>query len=387
MLVAAFLVVLVLAGGSDSAVALPTSQTVAPPGEPSPGADVSAFAAPAPPALSARAAYALDATVGTELYAVNADERRAPASLTKVATALVVLEHGDLDETVTIEEGDLGDNSESQVGLEAGDSLTVRDLLFGLLIPSGNDAARALARHIGADLPDGDRDPSAAFVAEMNDVVAAHGLANTRFANPTGLDQEGHYASARDLAQLAASAMEDSLFAEIVALPDATLASRTRPDGYYVTTTNQLLVEGTVEGIKTGTTDKAGGCLISTVTVDENRVITVVLGSPVETTAEGRSESPARYDDTRVILGALPEDYRWLDPAEAPEIDGLSEELAVWEAALPDGPDIVLPIERAEELRYRLVLGPSGEPDAEIGRVLFFLGGDFLTERAVVQAA
>jgi len=386
MLLACLLAVALGIGGG-SAFALPASQTDALDSAASPAADVPVFTAPEPPALQAEAAYALDATIGTELYAINADERRAPASLTKVATALVVLERGDLDESVTIEEGDLADESESRVGLEAGDSLTVRDLLYGLLIPSGNDAGRALARHIGARLPDGDADPIAAFVAEMNAVVASLGLPNTRFANPTGLDQDGHYASARDLARLTAAALADPLFAEIVALPEATLESRLRPDGYYVTTTNALLAEGAVEGVKTGTTERAGGCLISALTIGENRVVTVVLGSPVETTAEGRTESLARYDDTRAILGALREDYRWLDPAQAQEVEGLSEELAAWEAELPDGPDIVLPAERAEELRYRLVLGPPGEPDAEIGRVLFFVGGDLLSERPVVQAA
>lgn len=344
------------------------------------------FAAPTPPEISAAAAYVFDATVGTELYAVNADDRRAPASLTKVATALVVLEHADLDASVEIEPSDLADESESRVGLEVGDALTVRDLLYGLLVPSGNDAARALARHVGTLLSDGDN-PDDAFVAEMNRLVRSLGLVDTTFANPTGLDHDGHVSTARDLAHLSGYAMEDPLFAEIVGSTEATLASRFLPEGYVVSTTNDLLLDGLVEGIKTGTTGEAGGCVISAITVGQNLVVTVVLGSPVESAPDGTTESPARFADTRAILDALPNDYRWLNPVQADEIGGLSEELGVWQAALPDGPAIVVPVARVADLRYRLQLGRPDKPDATIGRVLFFVGDTLLSERSVVQAA
>lgn len=344
------------------------------------------YAAPAPPEISAAAAYVLDATVGTELYAIHADDRRAPASLTKVATALVVLELADLDEMVTIEPGDLADESESRVGLEAGDELSVRDLLYGLLIPSGNDAGRALARHVGEWLPSSD-DPTEAFVAEMNRLAEAVGLSNTRFANPTGLDQDDHFSTARDLALLTAQAMDDPLFAEIVGSPDATLPSQVLPDGYPIATTNDLLLDGTVIGVKTGTTERAGGCLIAAVNVAENLVISVVLGSPVEKTEDGTTESPARFADTRSILDVMQTDYQWLDPLELDAMGGLGEELGVWQAELPDGTAIVVPSDRADELRYRLLLGPAAEQDGAVGRVLFFVGDALLSEQSVVQAA
>ena len=349
------------------------------------------FVAPEPPSVTAAAAYVVDATVGTELYALNADEPRPPASLTKVVTALVVLRQADLDDRVTIEQGDLVDENQSQVGLLAGDTLTVRDLLHGLLIQSGNDSANALARQVGASLPGGDPagggDPSAAFVAEMNALAASLGLANTHFTNPSGLDDPEHLASARDLVALTARAMDDPTFAEIVATPTAVLSSELRPEGYTVNTTNDLLLEGAVQGVKTGTTGEAGGCLISAASFGPNRVIAVVLGSATELDEEGNLKSPARFADTRTILAAIPNDYRWLDPTVPGEVAGLAEELAVWQTTLEAGPALVLPAARAEELRYRLQLGPEGPPNTEVGKVLFFVGSDLLSERPVFQAA
>lgn len=362
---------------------------------PQPVGDRDRLAAPAPPGLSARAAYVFDASVGTELYALDPDEPRAPASLTKVATALVVLQRADLDEVVTIVPEDRVDLTESRVGvdgLQPGDRLSVGDLLAGLLIPSGNDAARALARHVGTNLLGGG-EPSpeaaiAAFVEEMNRLAATMGLKQTRFTNPSGIDDPGrHYASARDLGRLAARAMENEVFAELVATESMVLPSEILPEGYQINTTNDLLLEGLVDGIKTGTTPEAGGCLITATEIAGNRVIAVVLGSDVVTDEAGVTSSPARFQDVRRILDAVADDYRWFDPLAPDALDGLAEELAVWETALPPGPALVVPSERAADLRYRLQLGPPAEPNKPVGKVLFFVGSDLLSERPVLQAA
>lgn len=352
------------------------------------------FAAPAPPSISAEAAFVFDASVGTELYALEPDEPRAPASLTKVATALVVLQRADLDQIVEIVPEDQVDLTESHVGelgLQSGDRLSVRDLLAGLLIPSGNDAARALARVVGGDLLGGEPAPEAAmdaFVAEMNRMSAEMGLVNTRFANPTGIDDPGnHYSSARDLGLLAARAMENETFADIVSTPSGLLPSEIVPGGYQINTTNDLLLEGKVSGVKTGTTPDAGGCLITAVEIGGNRVIATVLGSETVIDEAGVRTSPARFDDVRRLLAAADEDYRWLDPTDGEALAGLSDELAVWETTLPTGPALVVPSGRADELRYRLQLGPAAKPDQPVGQVLFFVGSDFLSERPVLQAA
>src|SRR3954471_5442267 len=209
-------------------------------------AEIARYRPMPPPAISANAVYVTDISTGTELFAQNADEPLPPASLTKIVSALVVLERANLDDTVEILKEDLVSAEESQVGLMAGDRLTVRDLLQGMLIPSGNDATLALARYVGASaLGDGSsvEQAVAEFVSMMNDKAAALGATASHFTNPTGIDQDGHVMSARDIATLTKAALQNSLFAEIVAKQDSVLSSKLVPDGYRVTTTNQLLAE------------------------------------------------------------------------------------------------------------------------------------------------
>jgi serine-type D-Ala-D-Ala carboxypeptidase (penicillin-binding protein 5/6) len=342
------------------------------------------YAAPLPPDVTARSIYVYDATAGTPLLALDPDEPRAPASLTKIVTALVALEYPDLEERVAILAEDLVGDDESRVGLVAGDSLSVRDLIAGSLIPSGNDAANALARHIGASLPPVEGgDPVDAFVAEMNATVSDLGLGSTRFANVHGLDADGHYASARDLALLTARAMQNPVFAGFVATATTTLPSALNPEGYTIYTTNDLLVDGTAIGVKTGTTENGGGCLVTATTVGSNIVITVVLGSELFYDEFGYPKSPARYGDTRLLLETIDLDYDWIEPASAP---GLPQELAAWSALLPPGASVPVPAQRLNEFGYRLVLGPSGEAGEPVGQVLFTVGSEVLSERPVVQA-
>lgn len=376
---------IVLAAGLSGIAAGPAAERAAP--------RTTAFAAVEPPDVTARSAYVFDASVGTELYVLDADEERAPASLTKVVTALVVLERADLDDVVMIVEEDRVDLTESHVGIDGllpGDRLTVRDLLAGLLIPSGNDAARALARHIGTELLGGEpsaADAVAAFVAEMNQTMTRLGLSHSNFTNPSGIDDAEHYASARDLGIVTARAMEREIFRELVAETEMVLPSEVLTEGYAIVTTNDLLVEGVVNGVKTGTTGEAGGCLITSMEIGGNRVITVVMGSETMVDESGVIRSPARFDDVRRILSGLDADYRWLDPVATEALAGLDQELKVWETSLPDGPSLVVPSDRADDLRYRLQLGPPAAPNEPAGMVLFFVGRDFLSERPVVQVA
>lgn len=341
------------------------------------------YAAPKPPAISAKAAYVYDATSGTPLFAINEDARLAPASLTKIASALVVLEKGNLDDVVTIEDRDLVGDDESRVGLVAGDTLTVRDLLAGMLIPSGSDAAKALARHVGGQLPPAPSgDPMDAFIAGMNDEVAQLGLANSHFQNPHGLDGDNHMSSARDLAVITARAMQDPVFAEFVATSTLTLPSALNPEGYTIYTTNDLLVDGTAIGVKTGTTELAGGCLVTATTVGGNIIIFVVLGAELVYDENGYPKSPARYADTRDLIAAIDAEYDWLDPVSTA---GLPEELAAWSATLPPGAAVPAPKSRLDQFGYRLVLGPAASPGAPVGRVMFTVGNEILSERQVVQ--
>ncbi|MBA3451260.1 MAG: D-alanyl-D-alanine carboxypeptidase, partial [Chloroflexia bacterium] len=155
-----------------------------------------------------------DVTSGTELFALNADAPLPPASLTKIVAALVVLERADLDATIEIIAEDLVGPEESQVGLVAGDRLSVRDLLFGALIPSGNDATRALGRVVGnASLAEPAAPAQAldAFIALMNIKARDLGATSSTFKNATGIDAEGHLMSARDVATVTEAALADPL--------------------------------------------------------------------------------------------------------------------------------------------------------------------------------
>ena len=338
--------------------------------------------------VTARSVFVLDSSAGTPLLALNPDEQRAPASLTKLMTALVVVEHGDLDTSVTIAESDLAAESESRVGLVTGDTLTARDLLAGLLIPSGNDAARALARTVGLQL-----DPSAAnaeqstqaFVAEMNATATRLGAVSTHFVNPTGLDEDGQLSSARDIAVIGAAALQNPLVRADTSTVSMTLKSAAKPDGYLIHTTNDLLVDNTVQGGKTGTTDSAGGCVLTYFTEGRNLIVAVVLGSALEHDEDGNPHSPARFDDMRVVMSNLTADFRWVDPVDRASFPGLSDELAAWDAVLAADVDVPVPTDSADPARFRLVLGPAAAPDKPVGTVRFFSGPDLLVEQPVLQ--
>ena len=197
--------------------------------------------------VSATAAVLLDADTGQVLYEKNGDEQMLIASTTKIMTALVVLEQAGLDDTVTVTRDHMAEGS--SMYLKPGETVRVEELLYGLLLCSGNDAALALTACAGGPEP---------FVALMNEKAAALGMTRTSFANPNGLDAEGHYSTARDMAVLAAAAMEEPTFRRICSSRSVTIGQRTMENH------NRLLrqVEGCI-GLKTGYTKAAGRTLVS----------------------------------------------------------------------------------------------------------------------------
>ncbi len=222
-----------------------------------------------PESVRSVAAIAVDGASGHALASRNADARLAPASLTKMMTALVALRHGTLADIVTATERSLSEPS--IIGLDPGDRLTLEDMLYGLLLNSGNDAALAIAESVGHGSIE-------TFVRWMNDEAAAMGLKNTHFANPNGLDQAGHYSSARDMAAIARALMAEPVLAKIVSTPRHNV---TGPPLYVFRNTNPLLgLVPSVDGIKTGFTDDAGRCFAVSATRDGRRIIGVVLNSP-----------------------------------------------------------------------------------------------------------
>ena len=347
-----------------------------------------------PPPVSARAVFSRDISAGVDLIAMNADEPLPPASTTKLATALVVVAHADLDEPVVIEPQDLVDidvySHMGESGLIAGDTLTVEQLLWGALLPSGSDAARALARHVGTKLAGGDAEaqgPVDAFIAEMNRYAQELGLANTRFVNPDGADAEGHVASARDLATLAAELLEVETLREMVRTPTMDVISIGPEQRLYrLVNTNELLGEDGVIGVKTGTEVRAGGCLVIATRYERNRVVTVVLGSdlPEYDQQSGEKLSDQRYVDMAEVLATVEEQFRWVTPTDPGTVPGLDEALTAWGVSIELGPSLVVPL-GADDLTFRLRLGPPGEPEAVVGRVLFFAGSVMVGERVLIQ--
>lgn len=264
-------------------------------------AEEGAYSASEPPALSSPRALMVEVETGTTLFEQNADERCYPASITKVMTALVVLDNAGLDEEVTVEESDFDEvTSDSSVaGLKAGETLTVRDLLACLLLPSGNDASYVLARYVGG----GDWH---AFVDMMNDRAAELGCEDTHFANPCGLHDDDHYTTARDLVTIFEEALTYPDFVEIAGSATWDLPATSQNPARTLESTDALIepespvyLPDTVIASKTGSTGEAGRCLVTAAQRDGRTIVAVVLGAPWDPGAGGVTEN---FYDMRSLL-------------------------------------------------------------------------------------
>ena len=219
--------------------------------------------------LNSRIALIYDRASGRILYEKNGNKQTPMASTTKIMTAIVVLENANLKDTVTITSKAAGTGG-SRLGLKKNDKITVNDLLYGLMLRSGSDAAVALAIHIGGSIE--------GFAQMMNDKAKEMGLTNSHFVVPHGLDNEGHYTTAYELAKMADYALNIAKFKEIVSIKSTTIYI----NGYAkaINNTNQLLgsISG-VYGVKTGFTNGAGRCLVSSCKRDDLDIITVIIGA------------------------------------------------------------------------------------------------------------
>ena len=219
--------------------------------------------------VRAEAAVVMDADNGRLLYAQNPDKRLANASTTKIMTALLTLEEPEQDRYFTVDPDAIRVEG-TTMGLQPGDSVTLHQLAAGMLLPSGNDAAGAAAVEIAGS--------EEAFVRRMNRRAEELGLTNTQYRNPSGLDAPGHYSSARDLATLAAHALENEDFADIVSQQEMRMAFGNPPYNRSIYTTNKLLERyPPAIGVKTGYTEDAGLCLVTAAEQDGTRLIVVTL--------------------------------------------------------------------------------------------------------------
>lgn len=218
---------------------------------------------------SAKSAVLISGDSGEVIYSQNADECLPMASTTKIMTALLLCEYGHFDEELTVTKEMLAVEG-SSMGLLPGDTVSLHDLLYGMMLASGNDAANVTAIAVGGSV--------AEFVELMNKKAAELGLQNTHFATPSGLDADGHYTTAYELAMLARYALQNEEFSKAAATESAVLNYGNPPYRRTLTNHNKLLklYDGAV-GVKTGFTKKSGRCLVSAAKRDGKYLIAVTL--------------------------------------------------------------------------------------------------------------
>lgn len=247
------------------------------------------------PRVSARAVVVQDAVSKTIMFSKNQDSQLTPASITKIMTALVALDYwSDLDTIIVVKNEDRAIGQ--TIDLVRGEQITVKNILYGLLVHSGNDAALAIADNY----PGG----YSAFVSAMNAKAKELHLDNTTFKNPSGIDQYGHFTSARDLAVLSATALQNPVIAEMAQTKRVVVTDITGSIVHNLTTTNILLGEiPGLQGLKTGWTTNAGECLISYVDRDGHKVVFVVLGSL------------DRFGDSTKLINWVYDHHEWIVPS------------------------------------------------------------------------
>ncbi len=241
------------------------------------------------PKFTATAVLATDISSGDILFQKNIHQRLAPASTTKIMTAIVASEYYKSGDILYIPQTAMVGGS--SMGLTAGESLTFRSLLYGMLLNSGNDAAYTLA----LDYPGG----LEAFVGAMNKKASDLGLQDTHFQNPAGFDSDNHYSSAYDLSQIAQEAIKNPIISKIVSTKETQVSSFDKTKVHPLKNLNKLLALSGVIGIKTGTTEKAGESLVALVQRDKHEILTVMLNSE------------DRFDETKSLIDWVYNNFSW----------------------------------------------------------------------------
>lgn len=316
---------------------------------------------------SARACVIIDERSGRILLSHNADAPLPMASTTKIMTALLAIELGDMNAPVTCSRNAFGVPGTS-IYLSEGETLTLRDMLYGLMLASGNDAATAIAEHIGGSVEE--------FCRMMTERAAELGCTNTVFLTPHGLPQDGHYTTAYDLALIAREAMTHELFREIVGTQRATIPWEGRGYDRVLNNKNRLLssYEGAT-GIKTGYTKKAGRCLVFGAERDGMRIIGVVLNCAdwFDEAARLMDKAFAQYESVTMltqgdVAGTLPvacSDGQSVDALLSGDLTGVTPKGALPQVEIDLPQEVEAPVQTGQQLgTARLISG--GEIIAEI---------------------
>lgn len=318
-------------------------------------------------AVSARRAYVLDAVSGRELFVRNPDERSLIASTTKIMTALIVCEQCNVLDRMRIPKEAVGIEGSSMY-LKEGEVLTLQELLYGLMLSSGNDAAVALAIYCGGTVE--------GFAELMNDKARNLGLTGTHFENPNGLDSPGHYSTARDLAKLAAYAMKNPIFYKTVSAKSVRIGER------CLTNHNKLLwkLEG-ADGVKTGFTKAAGRILVSSATRQGRRIIGVTIDAPDDWNDHCQllNEGFARYQDRQIVQAGQRVSVQEVLGGDARRIEMLAAEDFSYALAAEECPQLVLP-------GPGFVYAPAVE-GAEAGFAYVLINGTVIGKVPVVYGA
>jgi serine-type D-Ala-D-Ala carboxypeptidase (penicillin-binding protein 5/6) len=284
--------------------------------------------------VNARAAVAIDSKSRVVLYEKNAHMLIPMASTTKIMTALVALKYGDLDKRFVISSNAAAIRG-STVGYKKGDIIALKELIYGLMLRSGNDAAIAIAEGIGGSVE--------GFVRIMNEYANQIGLCSTNFESPHGLDSENHYCTAYDLALITIKAREDKLFNEIVSTKDIDKKDSDFSRSYHnINKILWLLPESS--GVKTGFTGKAGKCLVSSVDVKNNDVVIVVLNSP------------ERWKETKKINDYINKNYEYkqfFSKGEAVEEFNINHSKKILK--LTTEKEIILPINKNSSYEVKII--------------------------------
>lgn len=346
-----------------------------------------------------KAAIVYDLTSDTLVFAQDIDEKLYPASLTKVMTALLTIEmESDLDQMVTVTAECLKDMEPggSNVALRVDEQMSVRDLLYCLMVKSGNDAASTLAVHNSGSIE--------AFVEVMNRRAQELGCTGTNFVNPHGLHHDDHYTTARDMAKILHEALKHPLFEEIFTTKEYVVPATNLSEARELKTTNFLIrsngypnvLDTRVLGGKTGNTSKAGRCLCTLAEKDGMRLLTVVLGAKATYSADGYSfQRYGNFEETTALLNFAYKNYTNMQVLTPSQVAGqfpvaggehnafgaISGDMA---AAVPVGSDI-------STIRYEYSLTESlSAPvakDQEIGVVRVWLGNTCLAQQTLRSAS
>ncbi len=301
-------------------------------------------------AISAHSAIVLDATSGRVIFSHNANEKRGMASTTKIMTALCALEYGDMNKIVTVSSSASGVEGSSMY-LEKGEKISMTDLVYGLMLVSGNDAATAIAENVSGSIEK--------FAELMNKKATEIGCFDTSFSNPHGLSDEKHYTTAHDLAKITAYALQNSTFCEIVATKRKNLSAGENGHPRTLVNHNKFLnmYEGCI-GVKTGFTKATGRCLVTSVKKDEMTFVCVTLNASDD------------WNDHRQLYDKAFSEYSPQKLKNANEIITSTQVKKGTENTvnLVSENDIIIPIKNGEENDIKITVEPFENLQAPISK-------------------